>query len=220
MKKKFSDFIKIHIIPLIGFLIIFLLEKTIKWKKVYLYKEEELPTKCFSPFWHGHQLLIAPISKRDFMREKDIKGRVLISKHTDGKIISNIMKFFGIGTIEGSSSLNSKGASLNIIKTIENEKKVIIAITPDGPRGPLRKVKPGIIFLASATQIPIFPMACFYEKYWQFKSWDEMVLAKPFSKGTFVIGEGIYVPKDLSKEDTQKYCEILEDELNRLKDYA
>ena len=55
-------------------------------------------------------------------------------------------------------------------------------MTPDGPRGPRRKVQPGAVFLAAQTGLPIVPLGVAYANAWRAKSWDQFAVPKPFSQ--------------------------------------
>jgi lysophospholipid acyltransferase (LPLAT)-like uncharacterized protein len=68
-----------------------------------------------------------------------------------------------------------------------------IGITPDGPRGPLRSVQPGALFLAQATGAPIVPVAYGARRKWLFKGWDEFLIPKPFNRIAMIYGEPITV---------------------------
>jgi lysophospholipid acyltransferase (LPLAT)-like uncharacterized protein len=52
----------------------------------------------------------------------------------------------------------------------------------DGPLGPPRVVKPGLISLAQRTGAAICPAYVSYENPWTFNSWDRFMVPKPFSR--------------------------------------
>ena len=89
-----------------------------------------------------------------------------------------------------------------------------IGITPDGPRGPNRKVSDGIIKISKATQVPIIPIGFASSKYRTLKSWDSFLITKPFSKSAFVWGKTIPIPKNCTDNEIEEYKNILEKELN------
>ena len=70
------------------------------------------------------------------------------------------------------------------------------AMTPDGPRGPVWKFKPGAVLLAQLSQRPIIPLAYAASRAWKIK-WDRFVIPKPFSRVVIAIGEPVYVSKGL-----------------------
>ena len=160
-------------------------------------------------FWHG-RLLMTPYcwnyNKKFFM---------LISGHRDGQIISQAVSYFGIKTITGSSSKNKIASFKSIINEVHNDN--IIGITPDGPRGPNRKIKDGLISLAKLTKIPIIPLS-FSAKYKKsFNSWDKFLFIFPFNKFVAIWGRPIY----FDKGKTTNVNKIkLEKELNRITNLA
>ncbi len=82
------------------------------------------------------------------------------------------------------------------------------AVTIDGPKGPAKVVKPGIIDMAKKSGCPIIPYIPIPQKYWSFNSWDKFKLPKPFSKIVVYYGEPIVVPAD---------CDNFEEYQNKLK---
>ena len=79
-----------------------------------------------------------------------------------------------------------------------------VALTPDGPRGPRYRIKPGVVQLASMTGAEIVPICVNADRYWSFRSWDGFQIPKPGAILTLVIGEAISVPPDLSREELER----------------
>nr|WP_236033230.1 lysophospholipid acyltransferase family protein [Helicobacter turcicus] len=129
--------------------------------------------------------MLQPFLFQKYVREK--KVWVLISKHFDGEIISNVVRYFGIGVLRGSSSKGGIRALYHAIKKIENGE--YIAITPDGPRGPYHSVADGVVLLTQKTNVPVVVSRIFFSNAWEFKSWDKFRIPKPFSKAVFIIKE-------------------------------
>jgi lysophospholipid acyltransferase (LPLAT)-like uncharacterized protein len=96
----------------------------------------------------------------------------------------------------------------------EIESGARIGITPDGPRGPLREVQPGALFLAQMTGCPIVPVAFGANRKWIFnKGWDEFIVPKPFARIGIMYGEPMYVRPQDSLEQKAKE---LKDALNHV----
>lgn len=91
-----------------------------------------------------------------------------------------------------------------------------IAITPDGPRGPRQKMKPGVIVAAQLTGLPIVPVACGADRGWWFGNWDRFLVPKPFARIRVVYGAPVEVPGELGEEGQREFSDRLEAELNRL----
>lgn len=142
----------------------------------------------------------------------------LISQHRDANTIEAMLKVVGIGAIRGSSSRGGASAVKKLLKLAEGKH---IVITPDGPRGPHHKMKPGIIFLASHSGRPVVPTVYTASSYWEFKgSWTSIWIPKPFSKVYYLIGHPISVPADLSREDLRFYTNLVQDKMDELEQKA
>jgi lysophospholipid acyltransferase (LPLAT)-like uncharacterized protein len=101
-------------------------------------------------FWHGRQLMMARVPYGG--RGVDI----LISRHRDGELISRAMGSFGFSSVRGSTT---RGGSVALKALIQRARAGHdLVITPDGPKGPRQIAQPGVIHLAKATGLPIFPM--------------------------------------------------------------
>ena len=128
--------------------------------------------------------------------------KTLISQSKDGEIISRIYSLFGGGSIRGSSS---KGATKALISTIREIKSgVDIAITPDGPRGPMHTVADGVIAIAKKSGARIVVLNSKPKSYWQFNSWDKFFLPKPFGRIDFFMSEPFDV-SDLEFEEARSF---------------
>ena len=143
----------------------------------------KLPEKpCVVVFWHGRLAMMSFAYRRWWLRDFGSKRRakVIISDHKDGEIITRVISHFGIGAIRGSSFKGGARALMGAIKEIKNGTDVII--TPDGPRGPLHSVADGAATLAQRLNLDNYALNYEASSFWKFRSWDEMVLPKPFSR--------------------------------------
>ncbi|MDD6055524.1 MAG: lysophospholipid acyltransferase family protein [Helicobacter sp.] len=157
-------------------------------------------------FWHG-ELLLQPYLANSFLKNQ--KAFVLISKHFDGEIISKVMEYFNIGSIRGSSYKGGIRALLEAIKVIES--KNIVAITPDGPRGPYHSIADGIILLAQKTNTKIVISRVICRNALEFKSWDRFKIPKPFSKVEFIVK----APLDIKHLELKEAKELLKQEMEK-----
>lgn len=155
-------------------------------------------------FWHGKLAMMSFIYDKFWKRKNGKKkgAKVIISDHKDGEFIVRVIEYFGIGTIRGSSSKGGARAISQALKELKNGVDVII--TPDGPRGPRHSVALGAAAMAIKTQAPFYVINYEADKFWQFKSWDGMILPKPFSKITFSL-----TPVSLSKDLSTARREIM-----------
>jgi hypothetical protein len=92
-----------------------------------------------------------------------------------------------------------------------------VFITPDGPQGPRRELKSGIVFLASQTGIPIIPTAFSCSRAWVVQgSWTDLLIPKPFSDAYLLLGTPIHVPPDISRDELERYRLRIQGEMDRL----
>jgi len=138
--------------------------------------------------WHG-ELLMLPYLYKQY--RKVAHAKVLISDHFDGLLISKTIKYFGLGTIAGSTNRNAARVLIQGIKTIK--KGYDIGITPDGPKGPRHSVSDGAIVMAQKTKAKIVLVEIKPTKYWQLNSWDKFTIPKPFGKINYYSTEPIDV---------------------------
>ena len=92
----------------------------------------------------------------------------------------------------------------------------LIAITPDGPRGPRMRAKAGAIKLAQLSGAPLVPASGSVKRRVLLGTWDRFCLALPFSRGIILAGEPIDVPRDATEAELERLRRLLEDRLNAL----
>lgn len=161
-------------------------------------------------FWH--QNIIAT-----FLAHLGEHYVIMASASKDGELIANAIKWVGHHPVRGSSK---RGGAQALELMIEKMKKENLSsvLTVDGPRGPARKCKRGVIELARQTGALIQPIHARADRYWTFNSWDKFRLPKPFSTITVVYGEPIAVPSNTGPEELTHYQEKVETVLNRLEE--
>lgn len=120
------------------------------------------------------------------------RGFMLISQHGDGRIIAWAVKLLGISSIAGSSTRGGRGAVLRLVR--EARQGADIGITPDGPRGPRQVCKKGVAVIAQQSGLPVYPMTYSVERCWRVRSWDGMIIPKPFTRGVVILGSPLTVP--------------------------
>ncbi len=118
---------------------------------------------------------------------------ILISRSRDGRFIAAVVRRFGIDVAPGSSSRGGVAAMRSLVGLLASGSHV--GITPDGPRGPSRRAAPGVAQLAALSGVPILPCAAQTSRKWVLRSWDRMVIPKPFGRGVVVCGPAIRVPR-------------------------
>ena len=138
---------------------------------------KRLPVPALILFWHNC-LFIIPEARRRFLSHRDICG--LISASRDGAWLSAFFRLLGIKkAVRGSSSRRGSSAMKGLLSAFKSG--FDIAITPDGPRGPRYRLKPGTLWLVRKTKAPVILLSFHFSRAWRLKSWDRFYLPKPFS---------------------------------------
>ncbi|MEZ6058877.1 MAG: lysophospholipid acyltransferase family protein [Planctomycetaceae bacterium] len=137
----------------------------------------------------------------------------LISRHQDGTYLAHAAQLSGITPVRGSASRGGAQATRQLIDRPE----LHVCITPDGPRGPRRVMKDGIVYLSSRTGRPIVPTSLKATRAWSVPGgWSDMMLPKPFSKALLIAGRPMELPEDLSREQIAKIASQIQQEMDRL----
>jgi hypothetical protein len=134
-------------------------------------------------------------------------AHILISQHADGELIAQLVRHFRYGVVRGSTTRGGSAALLNLLQV---SKKTHLCVTPDGPRGPRRRVQPGAVFVASQTGLPIIPFGVAYGNAWRARSWDQFAVPMPFSQARVVVGEPLMVPPHLMTSQLGTYVDLLQ----------
>ena len=128
-------------------------------------------------FWHNRMLIVPGLYSR--YTHKFRQAAVLTSASRDGAMLAAVMRQFGLQAVRGSSSRRGAQAMIECRRLLRQN--YYIGITPDGPRGPLYEMQPGVVQLARLCAVPVMPVTVEYEKSWRLKSWDQFFIPKPFS---------------------------------------
>lgn len=160
-------------------------------------------------FWHG-RLLMMPIAWRGRPRP----FHMMISEHRDGALIARTIAHMDLCT----TGTDSKSGGLGALREMKRRMNDggWVGITPDGPRGPRMRAKPGAIKLSQLSGRPIVPVSLGLSRRRILGSWDRFLLALPFGRGHIVFGEPIRVPRITDTETLEVLRKRLEDRLNDL----
>lgn len=167
------------------------------------------PAPYIGAFWHARMLWPA-------WAFRGPEYAVLVSDHADGELIARAIGGLGTRVVFG-SSLRGGTAGLHAAARLVAA-GVSVAVTPDGPVGPARVAKPGIIALAGLTGRPIVPMAYAARPELVFSSWDRFRAPLPFGRVWGALGEPLVVPAGLDAAALEPYRGALQSALERLTD--
>ncbi len=138
-------------------------------------------------YWHSRISLSPACWPLD--RAQPIKG--LVSLSPDGQFIARAMALQGIPAVRGSSANKdkadrAKGGSQALRDGLRQLKVGALAVTPDGPRGPARRMAEGLPLLAKLSGAPVLFIGISCNPAIRLKSWDTALLPLPFVRGAIV----------------------------------
>jgi lysophospholipid acyltransferase (LPLAT)-like uncharacterized protein len=163
-------------------------------------------------YWHQHQLYCGKFLVEQ--RERGLTVGWLISPSVDGELGAMMLRRFGAVIIRGSSTHTGARALRDYYQALTHD-NVSPVITPDGPRGPRFKFKPGALLLAQMSGRPILPMSYAASRAWLVK-WDKFVIPLPWSRIAIALGPPCYVPRVTDAKSLVQLQARLEGELKRL----
>jgi lysophospholipid acyltransferase (LPLAT)-like uncharacterized protein len=149
--------------------------------------------RCVYAVWHGNLWHMAYV-----LRHQGVHA--LVSSHRDGEIIARILRRLGFELVRGSSTRGGARA-LRDMARVARDGQGDLVVTIDGPKGPARQVKDGILFAASRSGLPIVPVGMWVARGWRAASWDRMVIGKPLSRVAVALGDEIRIPPDVDRND-------------------
>jgi lysophospholipid acyltransferase (LPLAT)-like uncharacterized protein len=168
-----------QLVAAVGSRLVRLLLATLRFHVVDRGGAFELPMRAplLWAFWHNRLLVVPYLFERYFPGRP---GAALTSASSDGEIVAAFIECFGVGAVRGSSSRRGALALAEMRRRVQAGE--MMAITPDGPRGPRYHLNPGLVKLAQLTGGVILPVRIEYSSYWELKSWDAFRIPKPFAR--------------------------------------
>jgi len=190
-----------------------LLIKTLNVKRINAESFDEVASKenCVVAFWHGKMFL-------GWYLQKNKNFSSLVSRSKDGDVLANMLSKWNYSVVRGSSHIGGKEALEMMLE--QANAGYSFAITPDGPKGPVRKMKAGAVVLAKKRGMKLFLVGIGYKKKVTLKSWDSFEVPLPFTRAAAVYSGPVIIDKELSYDETSKMIEEMETKLNELTNEA
>lgn len=154
---------------------------------------------CVMLFWHGRIPLALGIAQVWWARGG---LRCMISPSADGEFIAQALaraKFpaIRVSSAKAGDTAKARAAVAGFREALEWVKAGnMIAITPDGPRGPNEVIAAGSLQLARRSGAPIYLVGVAADPCWRLDTWDKVMIAKPFGRGATVWDGPHYVSRD------------------------
>jgi lysophospholipid acyltransferase (LPLAT)-like uncharacterized protein len=156
-------------------------------------------------FWHNCMIPAMYLCR-------NLQIRVMNSHSFDGEYTGRIMQKFGFVPVRGSSSRGAVAALLGMRRGVEQGWTV--AFTIDGPRGPRYVAKPGPVVLSRSTGVPMAAFHIALDRAWILKTWDGLMIPKPFTRALLRVSRQMPVPPD-GNDDV--YLHELQSTLDRVR---
>lgn len=133
--------------------------------------------------------------------------QILISDHRDGELITQAAQRLGLSVVRGSTTRGGARALREMTTRVDRGH---LCVTPDGPKGPRRRVHQGMVYLASRTGLPIVGAGMAFQDPLRTRSWDRFAVPLPFRAAACVVPEPIRVPPDADRETIEAYRQEVE----------
>lgn len=190
-----------------------LLIKTLRVERINYAPFEETAGKeqCVVAFWHGKMFL-------GWYLQKNKNFSALVSLSKDGDVLSSLLTGWGFKVARGSSHIGGKEA-LQIMMD-QAKQGTSIAITPDGSKGPARKMKAGAVVLAKKCGIKLFAAGIGYKRKISLRSWDSFEIPLPFTRAVAIYSDPVVIDRELTYDETSGKIVEFEKLLNELTEKA
>ncbi len=213
LSEKQKDILRFLGIRLASFLISVLLKSV----RIKIYNDDTVDklvkeNKNFVvAFWHGSMML-------GWFLHRDMNCAALVSKSKDGDVLAHVLSKWQFKVVRGSSHIGGKEA-LNMMLDL-TEQNYSLTITPDGPTGPIHKMKAGAVITAKKSKIYLLLLGIGIKNKFVLKSWDRFEIPKPFTSIAAIYSKPMLIDEGLSYDETSAMIEKCEIELNKLQKEA
>jgi len=212
--ERVAEWVRMSVVPWLGYRYIRLLHATMRIEyrgAGALERARAGDGRYVLAFWHSRFVMMPYVYP-------DSRIAVLASRHRDAQRLGRILRRFGIRTVLGSSTRGGAEGLRAMMRAVRDGHD--LGITPDGPRGPRRHAKPGVVAVARWTGLAIVPVTFSAAPAVRLRSWDRTLVPRPFARGLFVYGEPIRIPRDLDEDGVERHRRAIESALDRLTDEA
>lgn len=173
---------------------LYLLLATCRWRIHNLSAFHTAATRpCLLVLWHDRLLLTAPLLCR---YAPHLSYVAVVSGSREGDLLATLAASYPQGRALSIPSECRPVALKAIIETLQQRRDVVI-VTPDGPRGPRHHLKPGVALAALRSDATVIPVTWRASRSWELPTWDRLALPKPFSKIDVFFGDGLSFTADM-----------------------
>lgn len=203
--------IMLWIVPPVAAILLRLLGATLRYEEIFEEdgQEDRRDGAGIWCFWHR---CLLPAACYFHGRPRTV---LLISASFDGELIARTIERLGYETVRGSSSRSGSAGLRGLVHAVRDGATAVIP--GDGPRGPRYLLKPGVATLALLAGLPVNSFYFLPQRAWVLRSWDALMIPKPFSRVVMVWGRP--VPPSESR-DAEHHRLDVEARLEHLRELA
>ena len=103
------------------------------------------------------------------------------------------LQLMGVRVLFGSGGEEGREATATLVRLLREGWSTVIS--PDGPSGPARTLKKGVLHIALESQVPVVPVRLRAERAVRLRSWDRKPIPLPFTRINVVFDEPVIVTK-------------------------
>lgn len=164
-----------------------------------------------------NQILPLTVHVSGYLQKKrGLKVTPLVSLSKDGDLTNQTFLRFGMHSVRGSTSKGGAAGMRAVLKAVKDG--CVPIFTPDGPRGPVYEVQPGVAQAAAMMRVPIVAFHSAFDRMYEFpRSWDKHVFPRFFARQTIVYAEPLFIEKG---EDAEKAGLTLQTRMRALVEQA
>jgi lysophospholipid acyltransferase (LPLAT)-like uncharacterized protein len=146
-----------------------------------------------------HDSLLAPLWHR---RSEGIT--LLVSGNRDASSLAVAARRWGYRVVQGSSTSGAVAGFRGLVRALML--RGAAAITPDGPRGPARQAKAGVLRAAQLAGAAVVPVGMSASREWRVGSWDRFRIPQPLARVRIAYG----TPAHLGTDDAQELGALID----------
>lgn len=159
--------------------------------------------------WHS-RILMAPVHL-----EPHAHLTTLHDPSPAGHLAGAMQARFGMRSVAMSAKASNQGASREVLKRLKSGEPV--GLTADGPLGPARVLKSAPLDWARVARVPVFFYAFATSRQWRAKSWDNMLIPRPWGRGMAAVARWeAEVPRKADPETLEALRQDMEASLDAL----
>lgn len=152
--------------------------------------------------WHNQILALTVHVSKYLQKKRGLKVTPLVSLSKDGDLTYQTFLRFGMHSVRGSTSKGGAAGLRAVLKAVKDGCSPIF--TPDGPRGPVYEVQPGVTQTAALMKVPIVAFHSAFDRVHEFpRSWDKHVFPRIFARQTIVYSEPLFILKEEDAESAR-----------------